>query len=99
MAEHIMSFEQIPGALGTDEGYLLCMVKQAIAASVANDDTLKFKNVKDVIPVGIKSEIGSVIDFDASAASSADWVLTVNTTVLTTGTAATWIKGLALIKF
>jgi len=98
MTDHPMSFTPISGALGTNDGYTLCMVKQVAAAAVANNDTLTFNNVKDVIPITITSEIGSIIDFDASAASSDDWVLTVNTTVITTGTAATWVKGLALIK-
>lgn len=88
----------IPGALATNDGYVLCMVSQVTAASVANNDTLTWVETKDVIPVSITSEIGSVIDFDTSGASSDDWVLTVNSTVLTTSTAATWVKGLALVK-
>ena len=99
MTDHIMRAKPIPGALGTDKGYMLCYVEQVTAAAVANDDTLTWNNVKDVIPISIRSEIGSIIDFDASAASSADWVLTVNITVITTGTAATWVKGLCLVKF
>jgi len=99
MTDHKMNYITIPGALGTNDGYVLCKVEQVTAAAVANNDTLTFKNVKDVLPVNITSEIGSILDFDASAASSGDWVLTVNSTVLTTGTAATWIKGVALIKF
>lgn len=99
MADHIMSATPISGALGTNDGYQLCKVAQVTAAAVANNDTLTWKGKKDVIPVSITSEIGSIIDFDASAASGSDWVLTVNTTVITTGTAATWIKGLALVKF
>ena len=98
MADHIMSATAIPGALGTNDGYQLCKIAQVTEASVANNDTLTWNNVSDVLPIAITSEVGSLIDFDASAASSADWVLTVNTTVLTTGTAATWIKGLALVK-
>lgn len=99
MTDHVMKISDIPGALGTQDGYRLAFAEQATAAAVANDDTLTFKNVKDVIPISIRSEIGSIIDFDASAASSADWVLTVNTTVITTGTAATWVKGLVLVKY
>jgi len=99
MADHDMKATPIPGATGLNSGYVLCMVEQVTAASVANNDTLTFNNVKDVIPISITSEIGSLIDFDASAASSDDWVLTVNATVLTTGTAATWVKGLVLINF
>ena len=98
MADHIMSASPVPGALGTNDGYQLCQIAQVTQASVANNDTLTWKNVSDVLPVSVTSEVGSIIDFDASAASSADWVLTVNTTVITTGTAATWIKGLALVK-
>jgi hypothetical protein len=98
MADHEMSATPIPGALGTNDGYQLCQIAQVSAAAVADDDTLTWKNVEDVIPVSVTSEIGSILDFDASAASSDDWVLTVNATVITTGTAATWIKGLALVK-
>jgi len=98
MADHEMSATPIPGALGTNDGYQLCQIAQVTAAAVADDDTLTWKNVEDVIPVSVTSEIGSILDFDASAASSDDWVLTVNATVITTGTAATWIKGLALVK-
>ena len=99
MTDHPMNATPISGALGTNDGYMLCMVEQVTAAAVATNDTLTWNDVKDVIPITITSEIGSVIDFDASAASSADWVLTVNATVLTTSTAATWVKGLALVKF
>ncbi len=99
MTDHIMKVDRIPGALGEREGYELCKVVQATDAAVANNDTLTFTNVKHVIPVGFVSEIGSIIDFDASAASGTSWVLTVNTTVITTGTAATSVKGLALIRF
>jgi len=98
MADHEMSATPIPGALGTNDGYQLCQIAQVSAAAVADDDTLTWKNVEDVIPVSVTSEIGSILDFDASAASSDDWVLTVNAAVITTGTAATWIKGLALVK-
>ena len=98
MADHTMSAKPIPGALGTNDGYQLCKVAQVTEGAVANNDTLTWKNVTDVIPVSITSEVGSIIDFDASAASSDDWVLTVNTTVITTGTAATWVKGLALVQ-
>ena len=98
MADHIMTATPIPGSLGTNDGYQLCKIGQETNAAVANNDTLTWKNVSDVLPVSVTSEIGSIIDFDASAASSADWVLTVNTTVITTGTAATRIKGLALVK-
>jgi hypothetical protein len=96
---HTMRANRIPGTLGAREGYVLCWVEQTTDAAVANDDILSFKNVKHVIPVGIVSEIGSVIDFDASAASGSDWLLTVNATVLTTSTAATRVEGLALIRF
>ena len=99
MTDHTMKAIPIPGATGTNDGYVLCMIEQVTAASVANNDTLTFKNVKDVIPISITSEIGSIIDFDASAASSDDWVITVNATVLTTSTAATWVKGSALVQF
>ena len=98
MADHEMSAKPLPGALGTNDGYQLCQIAQVTAAAVADDDTLTWKNVEDVIPVSVTSEIGSILDFDASAASSDDWVLTVNAAVITTGTAATWIKGLALVK-
>lgn len=99
MTDHVMKLLDIPGALGTQDGYRLAFAEQSTDAAVANNDTLTFKNVKSVIPIGIKSEIGSVIDFDTSGASGANWVLTVNTTVITTGTAATWIKGLVLVKY
>jgi len=98
MADHPMFAKPIPGTLGTNDGYQLCKVGQITNAAVANDETLTWKNVTDVIPVSITSEIGSIIDFNASAASSDDWVLTVNTTVITTGTAAVWVKGLALVQ-
>ena len=98
MVDHEMSATPIPGALGTNDGYQLCKVAQVSEAAVANDEKLIWKNVTDVIPISITSEIGSIIDFDASAASSDDWELTVNTTVITTGTAATWVKGLALVQ-
>ena len=98
MADHEMSATPIPGALGTNDGYQLCKIAQVSEAAVGNDDTLTWKNVEDVLPVSVTSEVGSIIDFDASAASSDDWVLTVNTTVITTGTAATWVKGLALVQ-
>jgi hypothetical protein len=99
MADHIMTAEPIPGALGTNDGYQLCKISQVTNAAVANNDTLTWNNTKDVIPVSITSEKGSIIDFDASAVNSTtNWRLTVNATVLTTGTAATWIKGLALVQ-
>ena len=98
MADHIMSATAIPGVLGTNDGYQLCQIAQVTEASVANNDTLTWNNVSDVFPIAITRELGSLIDFDASAASTDDWVLTVNATVLTTSTAATWIKGLALVK-
>ena len=99
MTNHTMKLEQIPGALGTQAGYVLCFATMGTAAAVADDDVLVFKNVKKIIPINIVSEIGSLIDFDASAASSNDWNLTVNTTVLTTGTAASYVEGLVLAKF
>ena len=99
MTDHTMVAKPIPGSLGNDEGYQLCFVYQATDAAVANNDTLTWKNTRHVIPIGISSEIGSVIDFDASAASSTSWQLTVNATVLTTSTAATRVEGLALVKF
>ncbi len=99
MADHVMKTTRIPGAIATNDGYVLCFVEQVTDAAVANNDTVTFKEVHHVIPIGIVSEIASVIDFDASAASTNDWVMTVNTTVITTGTAATSIKGLALVKF
>ena len=99
MADHVMKVNRIPGALVTTSGYVLCMVEQETDASVADDDTLTFKNVGHVIPCNIVNEKGGIIDFDASAASSDDWVLTVNATVITTGIAATRVEGLALIRF
>jgi len=100
MTDHIMKINQVPGTLGMAEGYMLCFVQQATDAAVANNDTLTFNNVSHVIPIGIASEIGSIIDFDASAVeSTVNWRLTVNTTVITTGTAATRVEGLALVKF
>ena len=97
MADHPMEYERIPGALGTDEGYVLCKVKQITAAAVANDDTITFGNVKDVILGLITSEVGSIMDFDAKTVTTAV-AFTVNTTVITTGTAATKIEGMALIR-
>jgi len=99
MTDHVMKASPIPGALGNSQGYQLCFVEQVTDAAVANNDTLTFKGIKHVIPVGIVSEIGSIIDFDASAASGSDWQLTVNTTVITTGTAATRVEGVALVQF
>lgn len=98
MTDHTMKAIPIPGALGTNDGYELCKVSQVTAASVANDDTLTWNNVKDLIPISIVSEIGSIIDFNTSGTSGTDYVLTVNTTVITTGTASTWVKGLALVQ-
>ena len=98
MADHPMFAKPIPGTLGTNDGYQLCKVGQITNAAVANNGTLTWKNVTDVIPISITSEIGTQLAFDASAASSADWVLTVDTTVITDGTAAVWVKGLALVQ-
>lgn len=89
---HTMKWEQVPGALGTNGGYKLCFVEQATDASVADNDILTFKNVSDVQALVLQSEVGTLIDFDAVGTTAGKQY-----TVLTT-TAATYIKGLALIK-
>ena len=89
---HTMKWEKIPGALGTSGGYELCFVEQATDASVADNDILTFKNVRDVQALQLQSEIGVDINYDA-VATTAGKQYTVNAT-----TAATYVKGLALIK-
>ena len=89
---HTMKWEQVPGALGTNSGYKLCFVEQATDAAVADDDVLTFKNVRDVQALILQSEVGLTIAYDA-VGTTAGKQYTVNAT-----TAATYIKGLALIK-
>lgn len=89
---HTMKWEKIPGALGTSGGYALCFVEQATDASVADNDILTFKNVSDVQALQLQSEVGVDINYDAVATTAGKQY-----TVVTT-TAATYIKGLALIK-
>jgi uncharacterized protein related to proFAR isomerase len=89
---HTMKWEKVPGALGTNSGYVLCYVEQATDASVADNDILTFKNVQDVQALFMQSEVGLMMDFDAVGTTAGKQY-----TVLTT-TAATYIKGLALIK-
>ena len=89
---HTMKWERVPGALGTKGGYVLCFVEQATNASVADNDILTFKNVKDVQALNLQSEVGLAIAFDAVGTSSGKQY-TVNTT-----TASTYVKGTALIK-
>ena len=98
MADHIMTAQPIPGMLSTLDGYEVCMITQATAAAVADDDTLTFPNTTDVLPVGIKGDDTDIVDFDTSGDSSGSHVVTVNATVLTTGIAGTSISGLALVK-
>jgi hypothetical protein len=87
-----MKWEKVPGALGTSGGYVLCYVEQATDAAVANDDILTFKNVRDVQALTLQSEVGLAIAYDA-VTTTAGKQYVVNAT-----TAATYIKGLALIK-
>jgi hypothetical protein len=89
---HTMKWEKIPGALGNASGYQLCFVEQLTDAAVADNDILTFKNVVDVQALFLQSEVGLLIDYDAVATTAGKQY-----TVLTT-TAATYIKGLALIK-
>ena len=89
---HTMKWEKVPGALGTSSGYALCYVEQATDAAVANDDILTFKNVQDVQALTLQSEVGLAIAYDA-VATTAGKQYTVNAT-----TAATYVKGIALIK-
>jgi hypothetical protein len=89
---HTMKWERVPGALGTSGGYVLCFVEQATNAAIADNDILDFKNVKDVQALFLQSEVGLLIDYDAVGTTAGKQY-----TVLTT-TAATYIKGLALIK-
>ena len=89
---HTMKWSEVPGALGTAQGYKLCFVEQATNASVADDDILTFKGVSDVQALTLQSEVGLAIAYDA-VATTAGKQYTVNAT-----TAATYIKGLALIK-
>jgi len=93
MPDHVMKWSYIPGALGTNEGYRLAYVQQVTNASVADDDTLTFHNVSDVIPLNIASEVATSMDFDDKSASGGNVVLTNAVT-----TAATLISGVCLIK-
>jgi hypothetical protein len=87
-----MKWEKVPGALGTSGGYVLCYVEQATDAAIANDDILTFKNVQDVQALTLQSEVGLAIAYDA-VGTTAGKQYTVNAT-----TAATYIKGTALIR-
>ena len=92
MATHTMKWKQVPGALGTSDGYKLCFVKQDSDASVADNDTLDFENVDDVQALFLQAEDGVMMDYDAVGTSNGKQY-----TVLTT-TASTYVKGTALIK-
>lgn len=89
---HTMKWEKVPGALGTSSGYTLCYVEQLTDAAVADNDILTFLNVRDVQALLLQSEVGANIGYDAVATTAGKQY-----TVLTT-TAATYVKGIALIK-
>ena len=89
---HTMKWEKVPGALTTATGYSLCFVEQATDASVADNDILDFKGVTDVQALQLQSEIGVDINFDAVATTAGKQY-----TVVTT-TAATYVKGIAMIR-
>lgn len=94
-----MKYERVHGATASISGYILAFTEQVTDAAVANDDTLKWLNVKDVIPAGgIQSEVGDVFTFDTKDTTSPNIIYTVDASVLTTSTAATSVKGFVLIK-
>lgn len=92
MTTHTMKWEKVPGTLGTSGGYSLCYVEQVTNAAVADNDVLTFKGVSDVQALQLQSETGVDINFDAVGTTSGKQY-----TVATT-TAATYIKGTAMIK-